>query len=142
MPAGYNCLKSTLGTGKEAEMFGRAATWMLGLALVAGLPAGAALAADLDEVTLKRDDEYSEIVAVEDDDLGSDAVTDNTGNTGGDTSGVDSNDGTGSGYSAVSRDQDLSQGDNTRDWTRDGAGDRKRDWSGGQTNDGSRNDTR
>ena len=122
-------------------MFGRAATWMLGLALVAGLPAGAALAADLDEVTLKRDDEYSEIVAAEDD-LDRDGLTGTGDNTGGDTSGVDSNDGTGSGYSAVSRDQDASQGDNTRDWTRDGAGDRKRDWSGGQTNDGSRNDTR
>ena len=127
-------------------MFGRAATWMLGLALVAGLPAGAAFAADLDEVTLRRDDEYSEIAGVEDDDSGADALTgatgDNTGNTGGDSSGVDSNDGTGSGYSAVSRDGEVSQGDNTRDWTRDGAGDRKRDWSGGQTNDGSRNDTR
>lgn len=123
-------------------MFGRTATWMLGLALVAGLPAGAALAADLDEITLKRDDEYSEIVAVEDDDLDPDAVTDNTGNTGGDTSGVDSNDGTGSGYSAVSRDGEASRGDNTRDWTKDGAGDRNRDWSGGQTNDGTRNDTR
>ena len=131
-------------------MFGRAATWMLGLALVAGLPAGAAMAADLDEVTLKRDDEYSEIVAAEDD-LDRDAMTgsntgggtgDNTGNTGGDSSGVDSNDGTGSGYSAASRDGEVSNGDNTRDWTKDGAGDRKRDWSGGQTNDGSRNDTR
>ncbi len=128
-------------------MFGRAATWMLGLALVAGLPAGAAFAAGLDEVTLRRDDEYSEVVAVEDDDLASDALTgttgDNTGNTGGDTSGVDSNDGTGSGYTSVSRDQDISRGDKTRDWTRDGAGDqRRRDWSAGQTNDGSRNDTR
>lgn len=124
-------------------MFGRAATWMLGLALVAGLPAGAAVAADLDEVTLKRDDEYSEIVAVEDD-LDADGFTGATAdNTGGDTSGVDSNDGTGSGYTAVSRDGELSQGDKTRDWTKDGKGDqRRRDWSGGQTNDGSRNDTR
>jgi hypothetical protein len=136
--------KSRLVTEKEAQMFGRAATWMLGLALVAGLPAGAALAADLDEVTLKRDDGYSEIVAAEDDDLGrGDFTGGDTGNTGGgDSSGVDSNDATGSGYSAVSRDGEFSQGDNTRDWTRDGAGDRKRDWSGGQTNDGSRNDTR
>ena len=124
-------------------MFGRAATWMLGLALVAGLPAGAAFAADADEITLRRDDEYSEVAAVEDDDSGSDGLTGATAdNTGGDTSGVDSNDGTGSGYSAVSRDGEVSQGDNTRDWTKDGAGDRKRDWSGGQTNDGSRNDTR
>ena len=123
-------------------MIGRAATLMLGVAMVAGIPAGAALSAEMDEITLKRDDEYSELVAVEDD-YDRDALTgDNTGHTGGDTSGVDSNDGTGSGYSAVSRDGEASRGDRTRDWTRDGAGDRNRDWSGGQTNDGSRNDTR
>ena len=123
-------------------MIGRAATLMLGVAMVAGIPAGAALSAEMDEITLKRDDEYSEVVAVEDD-FDRDGLTgDNTGNTGGDTSGVDSNDGTGSGYSAVSRDGEASRGDRTRDWTRDGAGDRNRDWSAGQTNDGSRNDTR
>lgn len=120
-------------------MIGRAATLMLGVAMVAGIPAGAALSAEMDEITLKRDDEYSELVAVEDD-FDRDAFTDD--NSGGDTSGVDSNDGTGSGYSAVSRDGEASRGDRTRDWTRDGAGDRNRDWSGGQTNDGSRNDTR
>jgi len=42
----------------------------------------------------------------------------------------------------VSRDRDLSRGDNTRDWTRDGKGDRTRDWSQNRTNDRSRNDTR
>ena len=123
-------------------MIGRAATLMLGVAMVAGIPAGAALSAEMDEITLKRDDEYSELVAVEDD-YDRDALTgDNTGNSAGATSGVDSNDHTGSGYSAVSRDGERSRGDRTRDWTKDGAGDRNRDWSAGQTNDRSRNDTR
>lgn len=118
-------------------MIGRAATWMLGFALVAGLPAGAALATDLDEVTLKRDEDYVEVVAVDDDDDG------DTNSRSGYTSGVDSNDATGSGYSAVSRDGERSRGDKTRDRTRDGRGDHlRRDWSGGQTNDRSRNDTR
>lgn len=116
-------------------MVGRVATWMLGLALVAGIPAGAALATDLDEVTLKRDEDYVEVVAVDDDDDGD--------TNSGYTSGVDSNDRTGSGHSAVSRDGERSRGDKTRDFTRDGKGDdRRRDWSGGQTNDRSRNDTR
>ena len=124
-------------------MIGRAATLMLGVAMIAGIPAGAALSADLDEITLKRDEEYTEVVAVEDD-FDRDAFTgDNTGASRGDTSGVDSNDGTGSGYSAVSRDGEASRGDKTRDWTKDGPGDNnRRDWSAGQTNDGSRNDTR
>ena len=120
-------------------MFGKAGTLILGLALVAGVPAGAALAADLDEITLSREEEYSELVAVDDDD---NTGGTNTGDGTDNTSGVDSNDGTGSGYSAVSRDQDRSRGDRTRDWTRDGAGDNKRDWSAHQTNDASRNDTR
>jgi len=41
----------------------------------------------------------------------------------------------------VSRDNDRSRGDRTKDWTRDG-GDKTRDHSANQTNDGSRNDTR
>ena len=127
-------------------MVGRMATWMLGLALVAGLPAGAALATDLDEVTLKRDEDYVEVVAVDDDDDLDGMTGGDSGNTGGGSgysSGVDSNDRTGSGHSAASRDGEWSRGDNTRDFTRDGKGDdRRRDWSAGQTNDRSRNDTR
>ena len=41
----------------------------------------------------------------------------------------------------VSRDRDLSRGDKTRDWTRDG-GDKTRDKTANSTNDRSRNDTR
>jgi hypothetical protein len=68
-------------------------------------------------------------------------------NTGGDdtrsryTSGVNNNDGTNSRHTPVSRDRDLSRGDLTKDWTRDG-GDRTRDHSKLKTNDRSRNDTR
>lgn len=110
---------------------------MLGLALVAGLPAGAAFATDLDQVALRKDEDYVEVVAVDDDDDG------DTNSRTGYTSGVDSNDRTGSGHTAVSRDGEPSRGDKTRDWTRDGKGDdRRRDWSANQTNDRSRNDTR
>ena len=52
-----------------------------------------------------------------------------------------SRDATNSRASRVSRDRDVSRGDLTRDWTRDG-GKQKRDWSSGSTNDWSRNDTR
>jgi hypothetical protein len=51
------------------------------------------------------------------------------------------NDGTRSNYSAVSRDRDRSRADLTRDLTRDG-GDLTRDLTQNQTNDASRNDTR
>ncbi|MGH2808567.1 MAG: hypothetical protein ACRDKT_14975 [Actinomycetota bacterium] len=116
-------------------MFGRAGLWMLVLALMAGLPAGTALAAGDDDpkVVLRRDDDAAEVVAVDDDDDGDDSTAA--------TSGVDSNDGTNSRYTDVSRDRDRSRGDLTRDRTRDG-GDRTRDWSRHHTNDRSRNDTR
>ena len=53
------------------------------------------------------------------------------------------NDHTNSRVTEVSRDRDHSRGDLTRDWTRDGKGDKqKRDWSKNKTNDKSRNDTR
>ena len=51
------------------------------------------------------------------------------------------NDNTASNFTAVSRDQDLSRGDVTRDWTRDG-GDLTRDLTANSTNDSTRNDTR
>ena len=54
---------------------------------------------------------------------------------------AESNDGTNSRVTPVSRDKDRSRGDLTKDWTRDG-GDRTRDWSRNTTNDKSRNDTR
>ena len=52
-----------------------------------------------------------------------------------------SRDRTNSRKTRVSRDRDLSRGDKTRDWTRDG-GSRTRDRSANRTDDRSKNDTR
>ena len=119
------------------RMLGRAAMWMLAFAVLAGLPAQIALSSASDDVVLKKD-EFKEVVAMGDDDDGDDDSNSRSGYT----SGVDSNDGTGSGHTGVSRDRDRSRGDKTRDWTRDGKGGIKRDFSAGHTNDRSRNDTR
>jgi hypothetical protein len=110
------------------------------------LPISSAFADD--SVTLKRDDDGADLVLVadEDDDGLDPAAGTNTGGTGDNTrsrntSGVNSNDGTNSRNTPVSRDRDRSRGDLTKDWTRDG-GDRTRDHSKLKTNDRSRNDTR
>lgn len=76
----------------------------------------------------KREDDIPALVLVADDDDD-------------DTHDDDTDDDTASNFTGVSRDRDISRGDKTRDWTRDG-GDRTRDWSANQTNDKSRNDTR
>jgi hypothetical protein len=96
----------------------------------------------------KREDDVREIATVSyDDDDDDDTNTGNT-NTGNNTVNSndrtgDSNDGTNSRVTAVSRDKDRSRGDLTKDFTRDGkGGDRTRDWSQNRTNDRSRNDTR
>lgn len=98
-----------------------------------------------DDMALRRDDEGNELVLVSDDDDDDDDSDDDDGDDSDSrsaySSNVDSNDGTGSGYSAVSRDNDRSRDDRTRDWTRDG-GDRTRDFSQNRTNDASRDDTR
>lgn len=110
---------------------------------------------------LKRDEDSADVVLVNDEDAdGDDDAASNTGtntgadgntntgtNTGGTNTGTgtnsgDQNDGTNSRFTGISRDNDVSRGDKTRDWTRDGAGDQKRDWSQNQTNDRSRHDTR
>lgn len=133
----------------------------IGTLSVAGVVAAGALAfptasAWADEDAVKRDEDTPDVVLVaDDDDDDSNARGDatnsgntnsgtNTGNTntGTGTNSGDQNDGTNSRFTAVSRDRDLSRGDKTRDWTKDGAGDRKRDWSANRTNDRSRNDTR
>ena len=124
-------------------MIGRVGTLAVAGAMVMGLP-GVALGGGAGEqqAVLSREDEdgYVLVAVDEDDDLESAGITgDGTDNSF--SSGVDSNDNTGSGYSAVSRDRDYSRGDKTRDFTRDG-GDRTRDRSAGHTNDNSRNDTR
>jgi hypothetical protein len=96
---------------------------------------------------LKREDDAVELVLVADDDdddtNDDDTNDDDTDDEGGDTRSRsrETNDSTNSRHSAVSRDRDLSRGDRTRDWTRDG-GEQKRDWSAHDTNDRSRNDTR
>lgn len=109
-------------------------------AVGAGLLAFPAAQASDSDVFWKRDDDRADVVmTVSDDD--DDDTNDNTNSNDDDTSGVDSNDSTGSRVTGVSRDRDLSRGDKTRDWTRDG-GDKTRDRSANQTNDKSRNDTR
>jgi hypothetical protein len=127
---------------KIAASLAASATFGTATALGLGLLPSAATAADSDLV--KREEDRVELVLVDDrddDDTNDDTGTGNTGNTGNSGTG-NSNDATNSRFTAVSRDRDLSRGDKTRDWTKDGSGDRKRDWSANKTNDGSRNDTR
>jgi hypothetical protein len=104
------------------------------------------------ESVYKRDDDSGQVVATVDRD---DDDDDGNTNTGGDGTNSNTNshagagtgdsrsraDGTNSRVTKVSRDRDLSRGDRTKDWTRDG-GTRTRDHSANSTNDRSRNDTR
>jgi hypothetical protein len=120
----------------------------------------ASFAAGSDDA-VKRDEDTPDVVLVADDDdddtnanrdgtntgTGTNGNTGTGTNTGGTNTGTgtgsgDQNDPTNSRVTDVSRDNDLSRSDKTRDWTRDGAGDRTRDWSQNLTNDASRNDTR
>ncbi|MPZ59966.1 MAG: hypothetical protein GEU93_01465 [Propionibacteriales bacterium] len=105
----------------------------LGL-LVTGLTATTTTAGADDKVYAKRDDEVTEVELVSDDDDDDDSNSWSRSRR--------SRDNTNSRHTPVSRDRDLSRGDLTRDWTRDGKGDRKRDWSRFHTKDRSRNDTR
>jgi len=118
-------------------------TALLGIASLTalGLIGMQAPAVNADEA-LKRDDDSVELVLVADDD-DDDTNDDTFGDDDGDTwsRSRETNDNTNSRYTAVSRDRDISRGDKTRDWTRDG-GEKKRDWSANRTNDRSRNDTR
>ncbi|QIK65928.1 hypothetical protein G7072_05885 [Nocardioides sp. HDW12B] len=110
---------------------------LVGVGVLAWPSVTTAASADSDEV-YKRDERITELALVADDD--DDDTNDNTNNTNTGASRA-TNDNTRSNFTGVSRDRDLSRGDKTRDWTRDG-GDRTRDRSAGQTNDRSRNDTR
>jgi hypothetical protein len=97
-----------------------------------------------DQVVMKREDQVAELVLVsddDDDDSNDDTKTGASKSTAGTGSSRSRADGTNSRYTAVSRDRDLSRGDKTKDWTRDG-GDRTRDLTPNLTNDKSRNDTR
>src|SRR5687768_7165685 len=74
------------------------------------------------DMAIKRNDAEDELVLVNDDD-----DDDDDDSNSGYSSGVNSNDATGSAVSAVSYNTDRSYGDCTRDWTRDGSGHRTRD---------------
>ena len=113
---------------------------------VAGLTAMGLIAmsspivAQASDEAVKREDDAPSLVLVadDDDDDTNDGDDDDETNTGVSAS---TNDNPRSNFTGVSRDRDVSRGDKTRDWTRDG-GDRTRDWSSNKTNDRSRNDTR
>ena len=102
----------------------RILTFALAAALAVFGLAGTAVAAsdgsDADGV-IARDEDFAGVLVVDDDDDGDDsgAGTDTNGGTGSFTSGVDSNDGTDSRVTPVSRDRDRSRGDLTRDRTKD-----------------------
>ncbi len=115
------------------RILGSLTVWALVLAVGVGFtPLGQAR----EDVTVKRDENEDDVLLVNDDD------DDDDNSNSLYSSNVNSNDATGSGYTAVSHDNDISRGDKTRDWTRDGTGDRTRDFSQNRTNDRSRNDTR
>jgi hypothetical protein len=127
----------------------------LGIAglVTAGLLSLPATGAFADQDAVKRDEDTPDLVLVADDDDDDTNARDgdtstnsgtNTGNTNTNTGtrSGDQNDPTNSRFTKVSRDQDRSRADKTRDRTRDGAGQSKRDWSQNRTNDRSRNDTR
>lgn len=134
-------------------------TFRLGTAVLAGsvttgllaFPVSAVAAGD-DDVAAKRNEDSADVVVVSDDDGDDDTGTNgdddtagtNTGgtNTGTGTNSGDQNDPTNSNVTAPTQGDDNSNGDLTRDMTRDGAGAKKRDWSQNHTNDNSRNDTR
>jgi hypothetical protein len=152
-----SCLAPTFGDAGADDhppneevhnMIGRMATIALAGAVAVLGPVGAAIAvdetddSDREAVVFKREDDDDEVQTPftrggDDDDT-------NTGNGGGTsfTSGVNSNDGTNSRVTSVSRDRDRSRGDLTRDRTKDGPGTKTRDRSRHRTNDRSKHDTR
>jgi hypothetical protein len=105
---------------------------------------GAALAdqaRDDGAAVLARDEDAAGVLATDGDDPDEDD-DDTDGNTRSATSGVDSDDATNSRATSVSRGDDRSRGDLTRDRTNDGPGTSTRDRTADSTNDRTRNDTR
>jgi len=105
---------------------------------------GAALADQAQDdaaAVLARDEDAAGLIATGGDDPDDDD-DDTDGNTGSATSGVDIDDATNSRVTSVSRGDDASRGDLTRDRTKDGPGTSTRDRTADSTNDRSRNDTR
>lgn len=117
---------------------GRTMIVLLGLMVGLAIPGLAAAGVDGEAVLGREDDGVAVLVASEDDD-GDDT---HTGNTGAGSGTGDSNDGTNSRHTGVSRDGENSVGDLTRDRTKDGPGGSRIDRSGNGTNDPTRNDTR
>jgi hypothetical protein len=119
------------------------------LALAGGVSLGvlglnASAAADDSDAYVKREEKAGTLALAADDNDDGDSNTRTRSRTGrGDGTGDSRSraDGTNSRFTGVSRDQDRSRGDKTRDWTSDG-GDRTRDLTANLTNDRSRNDTR
>lgn len=109
-----------------------AAVFGLGLLALMGVSATSTTAGADDRLYAKRDDEVTEVTLVSDDDDDDNSWSRSRR----------SRDNTNSRHTPVSRDRDLSRGDLTRDWTRDGTNSRKRDYRENKTTDGSRNDTR
>lgn len=110
---------------------------LLTFAIVAALALFTVAGTSIADVVLSRDEDASDVVVADDDDDG-----DDDSRSRGFTSGVDSNDGTNSRVTSVTRGDDRSRGDLTRDRTKDGPGGPTRDRSRHQTNDRSRHDTR
>ena len=125
-------------------MSGRIAIAALALVLGGAAPVGALAGTDSVSEEAARREEESFILVAEDDDGDDDGTTNGGGDDtrDGATSGQNSNDGTNSRVTPVTRDRDRSQGDLTRDRTRDRTDQRTRDRSRRATNDRSRNDTR
>jgi hypothetical protein len=115
-------------------------TMIVLLALLVGLALPGLAAAGADGEAVLREDDDGVAVLVTSDDDGEDTNT--GGNTGAGSGTGDSNDGTNSRHTGVSRDGENSAGDLTRDRTKDGPGGRRIDRSGNGTNDRTRNDTR
>lgn len=110
---------------------------LLGFGLFALVQSSAAAA---DEVVATRENQFTALSTDDIDDDDDDDDDDETGATF-DSGTGESNDGTGSRVTVVSRDRDLSNDDLTKDRTMDG-GDPTRDFTQNHTNDVSRNDTR
>jgi hypothetical protein len=123
-------------------MIPRILTFLVVVALAVFGLAGAALAASdrsgSDGVIAREEDTGGVLVTEGDDDDGDDSGDDSDSFT----SNVDSNDGTNSRVTGVSRGDDVSRGDLTRDRTKDGPGTSTRDRTANHTNDRTRNDTR
>ena len=101
------------------------------------------LAQASDEVVKREDDAPSLVLVADDDDDDTNDDDDDTRTNSPSYTDMsrDTNDNTNSRVTGVSRDRDISRGDKTRDWTRDG-GDKTRDKTANTPNDRSRNDTR